>query len=70
MPRLGGFELAQRLTSQRPGIKVLYMSRYSDDTVLKQEGLPAGAYFLRKPFTPEALSRKVREVLGEATSPQ
>lgn len=70
MPRLGGFELAQRLTSQWPGIKVLYMSGYSDDTVLKQEGLPAGADFLRKPFTPEALLRKVREVLGNATSPQ
>ena len=66
MPRLGGFELAQRLTSQRPGIKVLYMSGYSDDTVLKREGLPAGADFLRKPFTPEALSRKVREVLDKA----
>lgn len=70
MPRLGGFELAQRLALQRPGAKVLYMSGYSDDTLLRREGLPVGADFLQKPFTPEALSRKVREVLDKAAGPQ
>ena len=68
MPRLGGSELAQRLTLQRPGIKILYISGYSDDSVLQREGLPAGADFLRKPFTPEALSHKVREVLDRPRS--
>ncbi|MEP6889034.1 MAG: response regulator [Nitrospirales bacterium] len=63
MPRLGGCELAQRLRLQRPQVKVLYMSGYSDDTLLRQEGLPVGANFLQKPFTPEVLSCKVREVL-------
>jgi signal transduction histidine kinase len=62
MPRLGGSDLAQRLRIQRPHVKVLYISGYSDDT-LRQEGLPVGAHFLQKPFTPEALSLKVREVL-------
>lgn len=65
MPRLGGCELAQRLALQRPGLKVLYISGYSDDSVLQREGLPASADLLRKPFTPEALSRKVREVLDK-----
>jgi len=65
MPRLGGCELAQRLALHRPGLKVLYISGYSDDSVLQREGLPAGADLLRKPFTPEALSRKVREVLDK-----
>jgi signal transduction histidine kinase len=63
MPRLGGSDLAQRLRVQRPHVKVLYISGYSDDTLLRQEGLPVGAHFLQKPFTPEALSLKVREVL-------
>ena len=66
MPRLGGCELAQRLALQRPGIKVLYISGYSDDSVLQREGLPTGADLLRKPFTPEALSRKVRQVLDKS----
>lgn len=65
MPRLGGCELAQRLRLQQPHVKVLYMSGYSHDRLLGQEGLPAGADFLEKPFTPEVLSRKVREVLDK-----
>jgi signal transduction histidine kinase len=65
MPRLGGSELTQRLRSQRPHVKVLYMSGYSDDTLLRQEGLPVEADFLQKPFTPEVLSCKVRQVLDK-----
>jgi two-component system, cell cycle sensor histidine kinase and response regulator CckA len=65
MPRLGGSELTQRLRSQRPHVKVLYMSGYSDDMLLRQEGLPVGADFLQKPFTPEVLSCKVRQVLDK-----
>ena len=63
MPRLGGCELGHRLALHRPGTRVLYISGYSDDSVLQREGLPVGADFLRKPFTPEAFLRKVREVL-------
>jgi signal transduction histidine kinase/CheY-like chemotaxis protein len=65
MPRLGGVELAQRLRLQRPHVKVLYISGYSDEALLRQEGLPAGADFLQKPFTPQVLSCKVREVLDK-----
>ena len=65
MPRLGGHELAHRLRIQQPQVKVLYMSGYSDDTLLRQEGLPSGADFLQKPFTPEALAGKVRKVLDK-----
>jgi signal transduction histidine kinase len=68
MPRLGGFELAQRLAEQRPELKVLYVSGYTDDLLLQREGLPAGTDLLRKPFTPEALSCKVREVLDRSST--
>ena len=63
MPRLGGCELAQRLRVQQPQVKVLYMSGYSDDTLLRQDGLLLGVGCLQKPFTPEVLSCKVREIL-------
>lgn len=56
MPGLSGPELLQRLEPQRPGMEVLYMSGYADKTV-------PGKHFLQKPFTKEALVRKVREVL-------
>jgi two-component system, cell cycle sensor histidine kinase and response regulator CckA len=63
MPKEGGRELAQSLALQRPAIKVLFMSGYTDQTVVAS-GLPNGEFhFIQKPFTPAALSRKVRDVL-------
>ncbi len=63
MPRLSGRELADRVASIRPEMKVLFMSGYTDD-VLGSNGFSlAGKPFLQKPFTPEQLSTKVREVL-------
>ena len=63
MPGLSGRELAQQLELLRPDIKILYMSGYTDDTVLRhgiqEEKMP----FLQKPFVPETLALKVREVL-------
>jgi len=63
MPELSGRELAEKLTKVRPEIRVLYMSGYTDDTVLRYGVLESAVHFLQKPFSPTALSRKVREVL-------
>jgi len=63
MPRLGGRELAQELAEARPDMKVLFMSGYTDDEMVRSGVLRAEAAFIQKPFTPEELGRKVREVL-------
>ena len=64
MPSMGGADLVTRLQVLRPGIRVLYMSGYTDDTVVRHAHLKQGRVFLQKPFTPETLVRKVREALG------
>jgi PAS domain S-box-containing protein len=63
MPGMNGRELARVLAASRPRMKVLYMSGYTDAAMNQQGILPPGTAFLSKPFTPEALARKVREVL-------
>jgi PAS domain S-box-containing protein len=67
MPNLGGHELATRLASSRPGLKVIYMSGYSEFIAAGHGGVSPFAYFLQKPFALELLGRKVREVLDEAS---
>jgi DNA-binding NtrC family response regulator len=59
---MNGRELADRLTKLRPGLRVLYMSGYTGG-VVDAHVLPDGMAFLRKPFTPDRLLLKVREVL-------
>jgi CheY-like chemotaxis protein len=65
MPRLGGRELAERLAVERPGVRVLFLSGYADDAVVRHGVLEAEMAFLEKPFMPEALASKVREVLDQ-----
>ncbi len=66
MPQMSGPEVAERLAAVRPGLKVLYMSGYPDHPIFSQIGVAAHAAFLPKPFTPNALVQKVREVLDGA----
>jgi CheY-like chemotaxis protein len=63
MPKMGGRDLAERLTALRPGIRTLYVSGYTDDRVIRTGALGTETALLQKPFTGAALARKVREVL-------
>jgi PAS domain S-box-containing protein len=62
MPQMSGPEVAEKLTAVRPDMKVLYMSGYPDHPVFSQ-GVKRETAFLQKPFTPNVLTQKVREVL-------
>ena len=65
MPQMSGRELAHRLAPVRPEMKVLYMSGYTDNAVVRRGILDRGTAFLQKPFPLSGLARKVREVLEE-----
>ncbi len=64
VPGMNGYELAQRLQSQTPGLKVLYVSGYSPSTAGSQSLAGGSAHFLQKPFTMQELSTKVRTILA------
>jgi PAS domain S-box-containing protein len=66
MPGMGGRELAERLKSRHPPLRVLFMSGYTSDEVLRQGIEEEAVHFIQKPFTPDGLARKVRDVLVKA----
>ena len=63
MPGMSGRDLADRVAELRPSIKVLYLSGYTDDAIVRHGVLEPGIAFLQKPFTADRLARRVREVL-------
>jgi PAS domain S-box-containing protein len=63
MPNIGGRDLAAMAQAMRPGLKILFLSGYTDDVVLRHGIEGSELDFLQKPFTPAALAAKVREVL-------
>ena len=64
MPQMSGKELSEQIKNTRVDIKVLFASGYTDDAVLHHGVLEAEMEFIQKPFTPNTLANKVREVLG------
>jgi two-component system, cell cycle sensor histidine kinase and response regulator CckA len=66
MPQMSGPVLAKRIAACFPGVRILCMSGYTDDSILRHGVLEATMAYLQKPFTPETLTRKVREVLDGA----
>jgi two-component system, cell cycle sensor histidine kinase and response regulator CckA len=68
MPKMNGRVLAERLAAQRPRLRVLFMSGYTDDDMLRRGIMDPRMAFLQKPFTPDALAKKVREVLDASAS--
>jgi two-component system cell cycle sensor histidine kinase/response regulator CckA len=70
MPGMNGKEVADQLAALRPGLKVLFMSGYSGEVIAHHGVLEAGVAYLPKPFTPDMLSAKVREMLASETRDQ
>lgn len=67
MPEMGGPELALQFQNDRPATKVIFISGYSDEAITRHGVLQPGTTFIKKPFTSEALTRRVREELDRAS---
>jgi CheY-like chemotaxis protein len=65
MPEMGGKELAERLRARRPGLKVLFMSGYTEKAITADGIMPPNTGFVEKPFTVEQLMRRLREILDQ-----
>ena len=69
MPHMSGRELARQLATRRPDLKVIFMSGYAEQAAVRNGLIEPHQPFISKPFTPEALVRKLRSVLDGADSP-
>jgi CheY-like chemotaxis protein len=67
MPGMGGLELSHRMRARKPGLKVLFVSGYTDDAMVRHGILTSEVDFLQKPFGASTLARKVRQVLDSPT---
>ena len=65
MPVMGGRELVENLLELKPGLKIIYMSGYTEDAIVLNGVLKPGTQFIQKPFTPVLLMQKIREVLDK-----
>jgi DNA-binding NarL/FixJ family response regulator len=66
MPGMNGSHLVEKVLEARPGIRVLFMSGYTDDEVMRRGVIDGQTAFLQKPFTPDLLAHKIRGVLDAA----
>ena len=64
MPKIGGARLAEQMAVERPQTKVLFVSGYAENTLLRQAVFDINKRFLQKPFTLKAMANKVREILA------
>jgi PAS domain S-box-containing protein len=69
MPEMSGETLARKIVEKDPGVKVLYISGYTDDAIAHHGVLDRGVHFLQKPFTPQTLAGRVLEILSEVKNP-
>ena len=69
MPVMNGLKLAEELRTRRPTLKVIFMSGHAEEVIRSQSGPDQAPDILQKPFIPETLVRKVREVLNQSCNP-
>jgi len=70
MPRMSGRELIEHISQIQPGVRVLFMSGYTNDAIVHHGVLDGSTWFIQKPFAFDALAMKVREVLDSTESPR
>jgi DNA-binding NtrC family response regulator len=67
LPGMRGPELAKHLSQLHPEMRVLYMSGFTDNALMHSGSLPQSTMFLQKPFTPDVLLRRIRDILDESS---